>query len=61
QFQLEDLEVEIESVLLRSGYALDQIDVRHQPELLNYEVRGYMPPDKTLDRLEQRLKEKFPG
>ena len=38
-FQLEDLEVEIESALLRSGYALDQIDVRHQPGL----AMGYQP------------------
>ena len=60
-FQLEDLEVEIESALLRSGYALDQIEVRYQPGLLTYEVRGYMPTEETLDRLEQRLQNKFAG
>ncbi len=60
-FHLEDMEVEVESALLRSGYTLDQIEVRREPGLLTYEVRGQMPSDQTLDRLEARLKKRFQG
>lgn len=60
EFILEDLEVEVESALLRSGYTLDQIEVRREPGLLTYEVRGFMPSEKVLDRLELRLQKKFP-
>jgi polysaccharide deacetylase 2 family uncharacterized protein YibQ len=59
EFLLEDLEVEVESALLRSGYTLDQIDVRREPGLLTYEVRGYMPSEVVLDRLELRLQKQF--
>lgn len=61
EFLLEDLEVEVESALLRSGYTLDQIDVRREPGLLTYEVRGYIPSEAVLDRLELRLQKQFPG
>ena len=61
QFLLEDLEVEVESVLLRSGYTLEQIDIRREPGLLTYEISGSMPTDSVLDRLQQRLQQKFVG
>ena len=60
-FTLEDLEVEIESVLLRSGYSLDQIEIRREPGLLTYEIRNSMPREKVLDRLRQRLQKRFTG
>lgn len=56
---LDDLEVEVESVLLRSGYTLDQIEVRREPGLLTYEIRSPMPPAVVLDRLQQRLQKRF--
>lgn len=56
---LGDIEVEVESALLRSGYKLDQIDIRRESGLLTYEVRGYMPPAEVLDRLKERLQMRF--
>jgi hypothetical protein len=55
----EDLAVEIESVLLRSGFTLDQIDIQSEPGLLHYNVRGTLPATTVLDRLESRLQSRF--
>lgn len=60
QLNSEDLAVEIESVLLRSGFTLGQIDVQRDPELLHYSVSGTMPNTAVLDRLENRLQKRFP-
>ena len=48
----DDLAVEIESVLLRSGFKLEQIDILRDPELLHYNVGGAMPTPTVLDRLQ---------
>ena len=56
----DDLAVEIESVLLRSGFKLEQIDVHRDPELLHYNVGGAMPTPTILDRLQTRLQSRFP-
>jgi len=61
RFALEDFEVEVESALLRSGFTLEQIDIRREPGLLNYEIRGYMPSAEVLDRLKERLQKRFSG
>ncbi|PLY02589.1 MAG: hypothetical protein C0623_03800 [Desulfuromonas sp.] len=61
RFALDDLEVEVESVLLRSGYALEQIEIRRESDLLNYEIRGGMPDEPVLDRFTHRLQKKFSG
>jgi polysaccharide deacetylase 2 family uncharacterized protein YibQ len=55
----DDLAVEIESVLLRSGFRLEQIDIQSEPDLLKYNVNGMLPSDTVLDRLESRLKSRF--
>ena len=60
-FSLEDFEVEVESALLRSGFTLEQIDVRRETGQLNYEIRGYMPTAEVLDRLKARLQKRFDG
>ncbi|MBE0500059.1 MAG: divergent polysaccharide deacetylase family protein [Desulfuromonadales bacterium] len=57
----DDLAVEIESVLLRSGYTIDQIDIQSEPGLLHYNVSGVLPEASVLDRLESRLQTRFPG
>ena len=56
----DDLAVEIESVLLRSGFTLDQIDIQRDPELVHYNVSGVMPAAMVLDRLQARLQSRFP-
>jgi len=61
RFALEDFEVEVESALLRSGFTLEQIDVRREPGLLHYEIRGYMPSAEALDRLKERLQKRYAG
>lgn len=60
QLQTEDLAVEIESVLLRSGFTLGQIDMQQDPGLLHYSVSGTMPGTSVLDRLQSRLQKRFP-
>ena len=55
----DDLAVEIESVLLRSGFTLDQIDIQSEPGLLHYNVSGRIPGASVLDRLESRLQSRF--
>lgn len=60
-FQTEDLAVEIESVLLRSGIALQQIEIQREPGLINYSVSGLMPPREVVDRLQERLSSRFAG
>ncbi len=57
----DDLAVEIESVLLRSGYTIDQIDIQSEPGLLHYNVSGVLPEASVLDRLESRLQTRFSG
>ena len=56
----DDLAVEIESVLLRSGFMLDQIDIQRDPEPVHYNVSGEMPTAMVLDRLQSRLQNRFP-
>ncbi len=56
----DDLAVEIESVLLRSGFKLEQIDIQRDPDLLHYNVGGTMPTTTVLDRLQSRLQSRFP-
>ena len=56
----DDLAVEIESVLLRSGFTLEQLDIQRDPELVHYNVSGVMPTDTVLDRLQTRLQTRFP-
>ncbi len=58
---IDDLAVEIESVLLRSGFTLSQIDIESEPGLLRYSVSGMIPTDTDLDRLESRLQSRFSG
>lgn len=55
----DDLAVEIESVLLRSGFTLEQIDIQRDPELVHYNVSGVMPAAMVLDRLQTRLQSRF--
>ena len=56
----DELAVEIESVLLRSGFKLEQIDIQRDPELVHYNVSGVMPTPTVLDRLQTRLQNRFP-
>ena len=56
---LDELEVEVESALLRGGFSLEQIDVRHEPDLLAYDIRGFLPDEVFVDRLQQRLQNRF--
>jgi polysaccharide deacetylase 2 family uncharacterized protein YibQ len=55
----DDMAVEIESVLLRSGFTLDQIDVQSEPGLIHYNVSGKIPDNNVLNRLEARLQSRF--
>ena len=59
-FLTEDLAVELESVLLRSGVTLQQIDVQREPGLLHYTIQREMPQPEVLDRLRTRLQSRFP-
>ena len=56
----DELAVEIESVLLRSGFTLEQIDIQRDPEIVHYNVSGVMPTPTVLDRLQTRLQNRFP-
>ena len=56
----DDLAVEIESVLLRSGFMFNQIEIQRDPELVHYNISGVMPTAMVLDRLQTRLQSRFP-
>jgi len=56
---LDDISVEIESLLLRNGIALDQIDRYREPGLLRYEIRAPAPAAGAFDRLRSRLQKRF--
>jgi hypothetical protein len=51
----EDIRVEVESVLLRSGISLSQVDISRSGDLIRYEVQGAFPPDALLDEFSRRL------
>ncbi len=55
----DDLEVEIEIALLRSGLTINEFEVRRDPGILHYDVRGPMPAADVLDRLAGRLQSRF--
>jgi len=52
---LEDVRVEIESTLLRSGVSLSQVETHQVGRLTRYEVRGAFPTAVLLDELARRL------
>ncbi len=56
---VDELSVELDSLLLRNGLSLNQIDRIREPELLRYEVRGPVLSAPELDRLLVRLRLKF--
>jgi hypothetical protein len=51
----EDVRVEVESVLLRSGISLSQVEISRSGDLFRYEVQGAFPSDALLDELSRRL------
>jgi len=51
----EDVRVEIESALLRSGVVLDQLESHYQGDIFRYEISGEMPPADILKNLNNRL------
>jgi hypothetical protein len=51
----EDVRVEVESVLLRSGISLSQVEISRSGDLFRYEVQGAVPSDALLDELSRRL------
>ena len=58
---IDDMAVEIDSLLLRSGLTLDQVDRQREPGLLRYDIRGPLPVTQDLDRLRQRLQLRVHG
>jgi len=52
---LEDVEVELESALLRSGASLDRLQTIRSGEMTRLVVAGGYPPDAVLEELRQRL------
>jgi len=56
---VDELSVELDSMLLRNGLSLNQIDRVREPELVRYDVRGPVPSTAELDRLLVRLRLKF--
>lgn len=54
---LEDIRVELESALLRSGVSLADLEVRFPPDgPVHFEIEGAFPPSGLLTDLERRLK-----
>lgn len=51
----EDIRVEVESVLLRSGISLSQVDISRSGDLFRYKVQGAFPPAALLDEFSGRL------
>jgi len=51
----EDIRVEVENVLLRSGISLSQVDISRSGDLFRYEVQGAFPPEVLLDEFSRRL------
>lgn len=51
----EDVRVELESTLLRSGISLSQVEVSRSGDSFRYAVQGALPPDDLLDDLSRRL------
>jgi len=51
----EDVRVELESTLLRSGIALPQLEVERSGEVVLYDVQGDLPPEPLLQELARRL------
>jgi polysaccharide deacetylase 2 family uncharacterized protein YibQ len=52
---LEDIRVEVESLLLHSGIALSQVEISRSGDLFRYEVQGAFPPETLRDELSRRL------
>jgi hypothetical protein len=52
---LEDVRVEIESVLLRSGISLSQVEISRAGDLFHYKVQGAFPPDALVAEFSRRL------
>lgn len=58
---IDDMAVEVDSLLLRSGLALDQVERQREPGLLRYDIRGPAPTQEALDRLLTRLQLRVRG
>ncbi|MEJ2200890.1 MAG: divergent polysaccharide deacetylase family protein, partial [Desulfuromonadaceae bacterium] len=58
---LEDLRVELESALLRSGVSLAQIQQRQQNGITVFDVANEFPPPEVLHRLTERLRGRLPA
>ena len=52
---IEDVRVEVESLLLRSGISLSQVDISRSGDLARYEVQGALPPEALRDEFSRRL------
>jgi len=52
---MEDVRVELESALLRSGVALAQLEIERSGDVVFYEVEGDLPPEHLLRELARRL------
>ena len=60
QFALEDLRVELESALLRSGISLDQIKTGEQNGVATFDVGSPFPPEAVLRSLSERVQRVTP-
>ncbi|WP_298035941.1 divergent polysaccharide deacetylase family protein [uncultured Desulfuromonas sp.] len=52
---IEDVRVELESLLLRSGASLDRLETSAEGETLHWAVRGPFPPQQVLQQFARRL------
>jgi hypothetical protein len=60
QFALEDLRVELESALLRSGISLEQIKIGEENGIATFDVNRPFPPEAVVDSLSERVRRVAP-
>ncbi len=61
EFVLEDLRVELESALLRSGISLDQVTTGQQNGIATFDVSSPYPPAEVLSSLAERVQRVTPA